>query len=433
MADQHFKKIQQVLKFVWDNPYSSFYRDKYRKVGVRDWRDVRTSENFQKLPFLNRDEIVKVDLDKLIFFPDSEISNIVTSSGTTSQSAPLILYKRGEFSKDAYITESRIVQIIKKLKIKNILFLHSILYNNRLTSFSPIYKNFCVVLGDPSNLPLTARICAKVKIQALRTTPTILDFFTPHLKEVSDLKKIRFISLGSEFCSKTHFQLFKKLYPNATFSFRIGSAETQGLGIQCDFLPEINPSLFHWTKYNFPEVIDLKTNQNLGLYNQGELIVTTLFKDIFPLIRYKTGNLVVFKKERCQCGSSDPLFEMVGRAEFDTLKIQGTTIHVKNIDEALSKVADLIKNDYQMHVYEQVLGNKIVVQLVLEVVKNNPSLDERKIEPVLVDKISHNLYLSARVTLKDLVEKKVFSQLQIKFVDQLPYETKRRHIIPHFR
>jgi len=48
--------IKELLLFVWHNQFSDFYRKKYQAAGF-DEKDVLNLKNFDKLPFLTRQEL----------------------------------------------------------------------------------------------------------------------------------------------------------------------------------------------------------------------------------------------------------------------------------------------------------------------------------------------------------------------------------------
>lgn len=427
---EEFTKIRKILKWVWENRYSSFYRDKYKKAGFSSLRDIKTLADFEKLPFLTRDELV-TDPFKRVFLPQSKAQSVFVSSGTTDSNQPLLLFKQLMHYKEPNPTLLILYKLMKNLQIRRVLFMSPPTFVNFIIKNSPIYTRFnsCHIFGDITNLQLSAIIAAKTKIQAIESNATILEFFIPYLKKVYDLKEIKLIRLVGEFCSESRLNFLKHNFPKAKFNCYFASAETSSIGYQCEFLGD-DPNIFHLTPY-LPEVIDSVSEKLRPKKEEGELVLTSLFKDIMPLIRYRTGTMVIFLDRFCKCGSPSMLFQLKGRANFDSVKIQGVTIHTQSIEKALETAKDYVERDYKIHIYEKIRNNRVVIHCIFELIKKDSTGDEEKLKIILMDIICRNLYLSARMTLADLVSKNAFTKPEIKFVSQLPFEAKRKHIVLH--
>ncbi len=424
-----FTKIKKILKWVWENPYSSFYRDKYQKAGIESWRDIKNLEDFNKLPYLTRDELIKAGPFNFMFLPLSKAAGIALSSGTTG--SPLILFRPAPTFKAVRSSHIRFYPLLIKYNAKRWLTLLGPSAMNRLIYTGTSPSGLCQIVGDATNFPLTAIIAARTKIQAIDTTPTLLQFFMPYLKEKYDLTEIKIIRISGEYCSKTRLQLLKSFFQKARFLFTYSSTETIAPVYECDYIQNIQPNLFHLGPYHYLELINPATSIHVDNYQPGEIIVTHLFKTIAPLIRYKTGDLAVFEKLSCRCGKTDPALKVLGRANFDSLKIQGTTLHINTVETALARVQDLIENDYKIHVYEHKIGSKLLVKLRFEVIKRNVGIGENQLRALLVDKISKYLYLSPKFTLADLINQGLFLKPEITFVNSFPFEVKQKRIISH--
>lgn len=417
--DLVFLKIKSVLGFVWDNKYSSFYRDKYRKEGINPVRDINSWEDFEKLPFLTRKELVETDPYKRFFLPPEKIETFRISSGTTGGNKPLIMLK-GPLSssqKDLYSQKAR------GLEIKSWLFLYQpIVGLGRIIreSYLP-YKGAVRILGDINNLPLTAKAAASLKIDAIQTTSTILYFFLPYLKREYSLDNIKYIALGGEFCSEQRLKFFKQQLGNAYFRFIFGSPETGWRAYRCKFLENHPPRFFHPLNSElYSEII----NQ----VRDSELVATHLIKTDFPLIRYKTGDTVVTRDKKCPCGQKQ-IMEVFGKFGYDVYKIHGTLIYADLVYQALSPyLPRLASSEWQLHIFEEVIRDKIMPKLKLNLI---PKQDNIALKKEIANGVSSRLYISSRHTLLDLVGQGVFLPLEVEFVDSFPLTTKQRRFVPH--
>lgn len=416
-------ELQKILKFSLESRRSDFYRKKY--VGHKLPKVIKKFEDFQKIPFLEKQELLDVSPNRRLFLPFRQVTAIEPTSGTTDK--PLLMFT-GPFSKKQRQVYEK---YFKKLKIKKLLILLSPIQAYHRAQALGI-KGVTMFIGDVRNLALTAQIASQVKIQAIRTTSTILaDFLTP-LSKVYDLNKITYVVLSGEFCTSQRAQSLKEKLPRAKIYFSYGSAETLIRAYQCDFLARENPQYFHPFPDFYFEIVDPRTGKNLKNGEEGEIVLTTLAPTTHPtpLLRYHTGDLGILSKRRCPCGKRY-LLEVGGRASYDSLKIGGVMIHAQKIQDAVSKFSHLLKPDFQLHVYEKKLGSKIVVSLELELMLK----DDKKPQTLsfLEQEISKNLYLTPNLTLAEFVKQGIFLPLEIKPVASLNLGVgkKKKYIIPH--
>lgn len=425
--DADFKQIQQILKYVWENKYSSFYRDKYTKAGINPIKDIKTLDDFQKIPFLTKEELVNSDpLDRL-FLPTKRLINISISSGTTGSSAPAIVFK----SRSSKIHSNNNREQLKILKQRNTLFLFPPIRASQYSVYQPTKKtpNSGVlgikVAGDITNLPLTAKITAKLHINVLHTSPTALYLFTPHLQKEYLLENIKFIKLSGEFCSYQKAVFIKKHFKNAIISYQYGMSENEGsIGINCKHLNSILTNCFHPNPEIYFETIPSSENK--------ELVITNLIKNMFPLIRYRTGDAVEIEDFACKCGEVRQL-KLLGRINNDVIRIHGAFIFTHLVEKAILPFNSYLKESgWQLHVFENMIGDKIMPLLKLQLVLRDKYKPEQKdIKAFLEKNISQKLFLTSQKTLTNLVSEKIFLPLEIEWVASFSYTPKHKYIVSH--
>lgn len=406
------KRLNDILRFAVDSKYSNFYQDKYqttrtRNVGV---------EGFRELPLLGKQEILNTPLSKRIFLPENELAGYSVTSGTAKEKKLLVV----PFS---HVSESFHKEVLKDKRIKKfglskIIFLTSPLHGMvRHLIYSP-KAPLPFTLGKIDDFNLCVQIIKDAEINGVISTPTILDQFIPALKRERLAKKIRWVCLAGEHCSKQRLEILKKELPEAIFDVIYGSTEAGVMGIRCDHKKKRDPNIYHPVKELFFEILDEKGNpQKEGL--PGEIVVTTLRKTAFPLIRYKIGDMGILKKTNCKCGNKYEL-EVLGRSQFDSIKVQGTIIHAKSLENALTHVSDLVYPDFHLTVSEKKQKGKVMPSLNLKLIPRDRIIfDIDKLNNKLAEKISENFWLSSKSTLKDLIEKGVYLPIDIKLVSEI--------------
>jgi phenylacetate-CoA ligase len=85
------------------------------------------------------------------------------------------------------------------------------------------------------------------------------------------------------------------------------------------------------------EICDPTTGEPLPVGSIGEVVVTDLGNDCYPLVRYGTGDLSVLDDEACACGrTSYKLRGIMGRAD-EVTKIKGMFVHPRQVDEVTAR------------------------------------------------------------------------------------------------
>ena len=83
------------------------------------------------------------------------------------------------------------------------------------------------------------------------------------------------------------------------------------------------------------EIIDPETGESLPIGSKGELVFTSLDKEAFPLIRYRTRDICVLSREKCSCGRTFvKMTKPLGRSD-DMMIIRGVNVFPSQIEAVL--------------------------------------------------------------------------------------------------
>jgi phenylacetate-CoA ligase len=178
---------------------------------------------------------------------------------------------------------------------------------------------------------------------------------------------------------------------------RFGSTETGGFAFQCPHAPGI----YHIQEgYVIAEVIDANHGHPVAPGEEGELILTPLFRRGMPLLRFKTENLVRLSKERaCPCGRHYRSLEetengVVIRRLDKLLKIKGVLVDPVAI-ENMVRTCDIFGEEYRI-IFEKKAGmDGIRVQMEIR-----KGLDVREAEEkrrALAEELRRKMLLSIDV------------------------------------
>jgi phenylacetate-CoA ligase len=86
-----------------------------------------------------------------------------------------------------------------------------------------------------------------------------------------------------------------------------------------------------------PEIIDPKTCEVLAPGETGELVISTVAREAFPLIRYRTGDITRLDYARCACGSHLVRMERISRRTDDMLFIGGVNVFPSQVEQIIQE------------------------------------------------------------------------------------------------
>ncbi len=142
-----------------------------------------------------------------------------------------------------------------------------------------------------------------------------------------------------------------------------GLSEVMGPGVAQECL-HTTRGMHIFEDHFLPEIIDPDTGEVLPPGEKGELVFTTLTKEAFPIIRYRTKDISRLYYEPCECGRTLVRMEKVTGRTDDMLIIRGVNVFPSQVEHVLMGV-DGVEPHYQIVVDRE--GNLDTMQVQVEV------------------------------------------------------------------
>ena len=151
------------------------------------------------------------------------------------------------------------------------------------------------------------------------------------------------------------------------------------------------------------EVVDTHTLQPIPDGNEGELVFTTITKEGFPLIRYRTGDIgSIIGTEPCACGRTFLRISRIKGRTDDMIFFEGIKILPSQIEETLLSIQGITPH---FRIILDRLEEKDTIEIHVEISKNLSGIDELKYLENLRDtvavKIEKALDIQAKITLAE--------------------------------
>lgn len=177
-----------------------------------------------------------------------------------------------------------------------------------------------------------------------------------------------------------------------------GLSEIMGPGVsyecECQKGMHVSEDMF------IPEIIDPDTGENLPAGESGELVFTTITKEGFPVIRYRTRDICSLNYEKCSCGRTFVrMNKPTGRSD-DMMIIRGVNVFPSQIEEVLLRIGGDVTPNYQILVGRE--NNTDTLEILVEMSDKLFADDVKSIERIergIREQLRSVLGLSAKVRL----------------------------------
>ncbi|MBU0768611.1 MAG: phenylacetate--CoA ligase, partial [Proteobacteria bacterium] len=223
--------------------------------------------------------------------------------------------------------------------------------------------------------------------------------------------KFKFGIFGAEPWSENmREEIERKLNLVAVDIYGLSEVIGPGVAIECH---EAKKGLHIFEDHFIPEIINPATGEVLPYGETGELVFTTITKEAFPVIRYRTRDITSLNPEPCICGRTHIRMKKVSGRTDDMLIIRGVNVFPSQIESVLMEMEE-VEPHYQLIVDRE---DKLDTLTVLLEVGERLFSDEVKHlqdrERTIAKNIKDYLGVSAKVK---LVEPKAIARSEGKAV-----------------
>jgi len=403
------------LKATLDRVYANvpFYRKKFEENGITP-NDIQSLDDLKGLPFTTKEDLRDNYPFGMFAVPMDNVVRIHASSGTTGQ--PTVV---GYTARDINTWAEVMARSLAAGGATREDIIHNAYGYGLFTGGLGIHYG-AEKLGA-SVIPVSGGNTKRQIIIMRDFGPTILTAtpsYALHLSEVAegmgvsfeDLK-LKFGIFGAEPWSENmREEIEGKLYLTAVDIYGLSEVIGPGVAIECH---EAKSGLHIFEDHFIPEVIDPATGEVLPHGEIGELVFTSITKEAFPVIRYRTRDITSLNPEPCICGRTHIRMNRVSGRTDDMLIIRGVNVFPSQIESVLMEM-DQVEPHYQLVVDRE--GTLDTLTIMVEVGEGLFS-DEVKHLLNLEKKLSKNIkeYLGVSAKVK-LVEPKTIARSEGKAV-----------------
>ncbi len=382
------ERLQATLNRV--NQNVAFYKESFAKSGV-DIGKVKGLADLSELPFTTKDDLRQVYPYGFFAVPLKDIVRVHSTSGTTGK--PIVV---GYTNNDLNVWNALIARVLNACAITEH-DLVQIAFNYNLSSAALGFQygaekiGASVIPSSSENVERQILVLKDYKTTALISTPSYALHIASVLKEEGihpESLSLRVALLGAQpWSEKLREEIESALHVDAYDNYGLTELIGPGVAFECDKRNGLHINEDHF----IPEIIDPDSLKTLPPGETGELVFTTITKQGFPLIRYRTGDISSLIPEPCACGRSLIRMSRVSGRTDDIIIVDGVNVFPSQIEEKILEVKGF-EPHYRI-VLDRVNG-KETFAVQVEVSEKFPFFDEMGKIETLCARLKHLLVSS---------------------------------------
>ncbi len=387
-----------------------FYRSRFAEMKF-DHERFNSLDDIRRLPFTTKQDLRDNYPYGLFAVPQRDIVRVHSSSGTTGL-ATVVGYSRNDLKNWSDLVARVLTGAgVTKDDVVQIAFGYGLFTGGFGLHYGAERLGASVIPISAGNTKRQIQIMQDFKTTALVCTPSYALIIADTMMEMGvnpNGLSLRVGLFGAEPWSEAmRHEINEKLGIRATDNYGLSEVMGPGVAGECEECNGLHISEDHFLL----EVLDPDTLEPVAPGEVGELVVTTLTKEAFPMIRYRTRDLTRLIPEPCPCGRTFTRMQrIIGRTD-DMLIIKGVNVFPIQIEKVLFEIEGT-EPHYQI-VIERKNHNDMVTVLVE--VNETIFFDQMKKQRKMVDHIKARLAseLGIGVNVK-LVEGKTLERSQGK-------------------
>jgi len=329
------ERLQLTLNRVYRNV--AFYKNLYDGKNI-NIEDIKSLKDLTKLPFTTKEDLRKSYPYDMFAVPLRDIVRIHSTSGTTGK--PIVV---GYTKSDIGIWSSLVARVLTAAEVTDHDFIQ-IAFNYHLFTggfgFHYASEKVGASVIPASNVDISKQVAIMkdFKTSTLVSTPGFALHIAAVLEDMGihpESLNLRVGVFGAEPWSQNlRSEIERTLRISAYDNYGITEVLGPGVAYECTEKKGLHVNEDHF----IVEVIDRNTLEPVGPGEKGELVFTTITKQGFPLIRYRTGDISALIPEPCPCGRTLMRMEKVTGRTDDMIIVEGNNLFPSQIEEVLLQI-----------------------------------------------------------------------------------------------
>jgi phenylacetate-CoA ligase len=384
------KKLQlKLLRHQIERVYrdSKFYKARFGASGICP-SQIESLEDIEKLPFTTREDLEN-NFKGILSVPLSQLATVRLTSGTTGK--PLtIAHTRADIENIAEASARKLSYhgVTDKDSIQ-VAATYGLWQGAWSVHWGAERIGACVIPVGSGDTERQIRIIKQFR-------PTVLYGVTNYHFRIAEVARqlgenLSRYSLKIGICvaerpSEAQIAKLKEAFGYNLVAIDYGATEFPGFSVNCS----TDVASHHvWSDFYLVEIVDPESHEVLGEGERGELAITSLQREAFPLIRYLSRDITVLKGfEKCECGLTHPKVSADIDREDSMMKLRGVPVFPSQIESILEQ---LKASAGRIQVVVDKRTPRQVATLNIETNGSLPESEQERLRTILRDQIKNRI------------------------------------------
>lgn len=388
------ERLTKQVKHVYDNvPY---YRAKMEEVGLVP-EDIKSMDDLHKLPFLTKEDLREAYPYGLLAVPLSDCVRIQSTSGTTGRRVVAFYTQHDIDLWDDCCARAIMAAGGTKDDVVHVCYGYGLFTGGPGLNGGSHKVGSLTLPMSSGNTDRQIQFMCDLGSTILCCTPSYAAYLAETICErgLRDKIKLKAGIFGAEAWSEEmRRDVEDKLGIRAYDIYGLTEISGPGVSFECSAQGGMHINEDHF----IAEIIDPVTGEVLPDGEKGELVFTSITKEAFPLLRYRTRDICVLNREKCSCGRTHVrMSKPMGRSD-DMLIVKGVNVFPSQIETVLLNKG--YPANYQIIVSREKNSDKLEVQVEMTPEMFSDSIREIEVrERELIESLKSMLGIYAVVKL----------------------------------
>lgn len=339
------ERLQSTLNRVGRNV--AFYRDAFERDGI-DIEKIRSIGDIRNLPFTTKDDLRKSYPYGMFAVPLRDIVRIHSTAGRTG--LPIAI---GYTSNDIQNWSEQVARVLAAAGVSDHDFVQIAFDYNMFTGGFGLHYGAerlgasVIPSSQASSTERQIHIMKDYKSTVLLSTPGYALGIAGSLRGMGihpEELNLKIGLFGAEpWGESTRAKIEEGLRITAYNIYGVNEMMGPGVSGECTMKNGLHVNEDHY----IIEIVDPKNGEPLPAGAEGELVITTITREGFPLIRYRTGDLSSMIEGTCSCGRTTRRMRRVSARTDDMVVVNGVSILPAHVRELLKRARG-VEPDFQI-------------------------------------------------------------------------------------
>ena len=325
------ERLVRTVKHVYD--HVEYYRNKMKAIGLEPG-DIKSTEDLYKLPFMSKDDLREAYPYGLLAMPLKDCVRIQSTSGTTGKRV-VAFYTQNDIDMwDECCARALVAAGATPEDVVHVSYGYGLFTGGAGFNGGSHKLGSLTLPMSSGNTDRQIQFMTDLHSTILCCTPSYAAYLTETICErgLQDQINLKAGIFGAEAWSEEmRHDIEDKLGIKAYDIYGLTEISGPGVSYECQ-----EQDGMHINEDNFiAETIDPKTGKPVPDGEKGELVFTSITKEAFPLIRYRTKDICILNNEPCACGRTfKRMSKPLGRSD-DMLIVKGVNVFPSQIETVL--------------------------------------------------------------------------------------------------